>query len=139
MAWIDKADILGWISGTTFNGLEGDADTCIAAAESEAFMFLSGLFDTEEILKQKGDEREAFLVRVVCDIAIYNMCAANAYAEVPELYAIRYQQSREWLEMISKGKIQPPLREKFPRRLKDDGKATSLISITSDSINRMKL
>ena len=78
----------------------------IDAAEQEAYGYL-GAYDRERIFSAEGTERNALLLVLVKDIAVWhfiNLC--NAGTEL-QLRQDRYERAVAWLRQVQKGEVKP--------------------------------
>ena len=90
------------------------------AALEEIAGYLRPDYDTEAAFAAVFEERNAKLVMVTADIALYHMASALPQKMGMEIRKERYDSAIKWLEAVSAGKIVPDL----PRA--GEGDATSV-------------
>lgn len=82
-------------------------------AETEAIEEISGYlrpkYDVAEIFTATGDERNAQIVMICCDIALYHMSASLPQRMGAEVRQTRYDRAIQWLSDVQRGKIVPDL------------------------------
>lgn len=133
MAWIQKADFSS-VEADLMALLNANLTETIDRAEAQAFSYLGGLYDVDEIKKQSGDERDAYLIKVVCDLAIYQGLAMYSGREIPEIRVQMYLESMEWLKAVSADKIQAPSNDKMPRLADKEDNRVMPIELGSDTL-----
>ena len=93
--------------------LENYSATKLLSAESMAIAqiknYLAGRYDTALIFThaidaQAEDTRNAFIVMIVIDCALYHLYSSLAPNKIPEHRSNRYQDALEWLKMTKEGK-----------------------------------
>lgn len=81
-------------------------------AISQITMRLAGRYDMDSIFSQTGDTRNAYIVMITIDIAIYHLYSQKAPRKIPEYRDIRYRDAMDWLEDVGNGNTPtnlPPL------------------------------
>ena len=85
----------------------------IARAEQEAIEEISGYlrpkYDTQAIFSVEGDNRNAQIVMVTADVALYHMVSSLPNRLGYEIREARYKRAISWLEGVAAGKIVPDL------------------------------
>lgn len=84
-----------------------------ANAEKEAIEEIAGYlrpqYDVEKIFGAEGEERNAHIVMITCDIALYHMASSLSGRMGYEVRKERYERAVKWLEGVQSGKIMPDL------------------------------
>jgi len=97
-------------------------DMAIELAESK----LAKEYDTESIFAKKGTERSPLLVKVIKDIAIWELIGlANPSIDYADK-KFRYEQSLSWLEAVYKG-----MPANLPRKEAEGDKSSSFNMFTN--------
>lgn len=82
-------------------------------AELEAIEEICGYlrpkYDVEEVFSARGTERNARVVMVTVDVALYHMVASQPQRMGYEIRETRYKRAVDWLEDVSSGKVVPDL------------------------------
>lgn len=103
MAFLSKDDIIQDVYSEVLEAItrgdDGRIDTAIGMAMGEAQNFLGIKYDTEDIYSQEGDDRNATVLRIVKDIAIFRLY--SVLESTPEDVQIRYDNARRDLELIA--------------------------------------
>ncbi len=96
-----RQDVLTLLDNTENN-------TAIRKAENYAMsqinMRLAGRYNMSQVFSQTGDNRNAFIVMIAIDIAIYHLYSQKAARKIPEYRDIRYRDAMDWLEDVGNGK-----------------------------------
>ena len=91
---------------------QADADNR-ARAESEAVEEISGYlrpkYDVAAIFAATGTSRNAHLVMITCDVALYHLCSSIGQKMGSEVRKERYDRAIKWLEGVNRGSIVPDL------------------------------
>lgn len=72
-------------------------------AISQVKHHLSGRYDITELFNT--EDRDAYLIMLVIDLALYHLWSKKAPKEIPEYRAQRYQDAKDWLEKVGEGSI----------------------------------
>jgi phage gp36-like protein len=64
---------------------------------------VGGRYNMAEVFNKTGDERDAYIVMITIDIAIYHLYSQKAPRKIPEYRDIRYHDALEWLVEVGKG------------------------------------
>ena len=103
-------------------------------AVSQVKNYLADRYDIETIFQAYDvlpdpDPRNAHILMIVLDCAIYHIYTANAPNKMPQFRSLRYADALEWLKDVGKGKMSADLPTKMIGENKD--KAETGIRITS--------
>lgn len=84
-----------------------------ANAEAEAIEEISGYlrpkYDCDAIFAAAGNNRNKYIVMLVCDMALYHLTSASPQRMGMEIRKERYERAIKWLEGVAKGQIVPDL------------------------------
>lgn len=69
--------------------------------------YLSGRYNVDEIFSATGNDRNAFIVMVVKDLAIYHLSCLHNPQKFSQIRQTRYEQAIDKLERIQSGKYSP--------------------------------
>lgn len=72
-------------------------------AISEINKRLAGRYNMQEVFCKTGDDRDAYIVMITIDIAIYHLFSKKAPRRIPEYRDIRYHDALEWLKDVGNG------------------------------------
>ncbi|GHV13604.1 hypothetical protein FACS1894169_00970 [Bacteroidia bacterium] len=64
---------------------------------------LAGRYDMANVLNKTGDDRDAYIVMITIDIAIYHLYSQKAPRQIPEYRQIRYDTALEFLRDAGTG------------------------------------
>ncbi len=78
-------------------------------AIEEVSSYLRGRYDMEKAYKMRYDNRNAQLVMITADIALYHLIAWLPKRMGFEIREIRYKQALNWLRDVQNGKSSPDL------------------------------
>lgn len=93
---------------------------------------LAGLYDVEGIFEAQGDKRDAYMVMIVLDIAIYHLYTSVAPNNIPEYRAQRYEDALTWLNKAGKSQVGTTLpKKKLSTSSEDDDISNSSIQFKS--------
>lgn len=96
------------------------------SAEKEAIEEISGYlrpkYDSEMVFGATGDGRNARIVTITCDIALYHMASSLPQKMGMEIRKERYERAIKWLEGVQAGRIIPDL----PLVTGEDGEPVNL-------------
>ena len=115
--------------------LENYTDAKMLKAEDMAVSqiknYISGFYDVEAIFTvddplPSPDPRNAYIVMITIDCALYHLYTSTAPDRIPEHRALRYNDALEWLKGIAEGK-----KADLPEIVDEDGKTKSPIRIAS--------
>ena len=93
--------------------LENYSDLKLKSAEQMAISqiknYLAGRYDVAKIFtpwtdSEIEDTRNAFIVMITIDCALYHLYCSIAPNKIPEHRSNRYQDALEWLKMMAEGK-----------------------------------
>lgn len=89
--------------------LTQDDDTILRYAENTAIdtirQHIGGRIDMDKILSATGDDRSAFMVQIIIDIAIYHLYARQAPNQIAQTRVDRYAYAMDWLSKASHGQV----------------------------------
>lgn len=111
--------------------VENYSDTKLKGAEDMAISqiknYISGFYDIDKIFSAEGSDRNAFVVMITIDCALYHLYTSLAPNHIPKHRTERYSDALEWLKGIAGGKKAdlPPIIDK------ETGKVKTTIRITS--------
>lgn len=117
--------------------LENYTDTKLHGAEDMAISqiknYLAGRYDVKLIFtpledSEIIDSRNAFIVMITIDCALYHLYCSMAPNKIPEHRANRYQDALEWLKMIAEAKSNadlPLITDESTGEVKDTFRLTS--------------
>jgi phage gp36-like protein len=98
-------------------------------AEAEITSYLAMRYNVASIFSQTGTARNAYIVMIYIDIALYHLhCRINP-GQVPAIRMDRYDAAIKWLDKVSQGDLKPSL----PVAATDDVGVNTLATITSGS------
>lgn len=86
-------------------------------AIEEISSYLRSKYDVASVFSSIGEQRNAQIVMICCDIALYHLIAWLPKRIGFEIREIRYKRAIEWLESVQASKASPDL----PPLTKDDG------------------
>jgi phage gp36-like protein len=90
------------------NAISADANvwnTAQIQAETELTSYLRGRYDVAAAMALTGTARNAHVVMLCIDIALYHTHSRISPRNIPELRALRYEQAIDWLKAVNKGDI----------------------------------
>lgn len=131
MSFILKADLLKFIESSQLTVISQADDTIISdvidMAEEEVKGYMRHRYDVAVIFAQSGTSRDAKLVQVVTDVALYHLFTTVVPRNIPIVRLQRYDGNDPiqrggaigWLKMVQKGTIQMDL----PVKTDSDGLA----------------
>ncbi|MBD2769714.1 DUF1320 family protein [Hymenobacter sp. BT664] len=93
-----------------------------ANAMTEVASYLRGRYDMEVAFAATGTARNKQLVRLVVDVALWNLCPRVAFANVSEIRETRYKAAIAWLTMAQRGLSNPDLPAYAPDPEKPQGR-----------------
>ncbi|GAB6121645.1 phage protein Gp36 family protein [Dysgonomonas termitidis] len=64
---------------------------------------LAGRYDMASVFNKTDDDRDAYIVMITIDIAIYHLYAQKSPRQIPEYRQIRYDNALEWLRDVGNG------------------------------------
>lgn len=113
MSFFNEEDYRAQVSGedldSVLNGDQLTREKAESMAVSQMRGYLSQRFDTNAIFAAAGNGRNAMVVMVGIDLAIYHL-----YSQLPQRMGLeqrrqRYEDAIKWLEDVAAGKITPEL------------------------------
>lgn len=78
-------------------------------AIEEISSYLNSRYDTVQAFSQSGDNRNAQLVMITCDVALYHLISWLPKRIGFEIREIRYKSAIAWLRDVQAGKSSPAL------------------------------
>jgi len=103
-------------------------------ALDEVASYLRARFDVQKTYSQTGSERNAHLVQIVADVALYYLSKRLPQKMAGQKRAELYDQAIDWLKLVGTGKISPDL----PVITTPDGTPASGFPVLMHSIPRQK-
>lgn len=86
------------------NAILDDAES---DAISDASGYLNERYDAAVIFDQRGSERNASVVKKICDIALYNIHSRTNPKAIPDLRVKRHDDAIRWLKQVNQAQISP--------------------------------
>ncbi len=87
--------------------LENYSESKLQAAEQMAIQqvknYLSGRYNIDAIFKATDNERNAHIVMVVLDCALYHLYTSTVPKRMPDIRSQRYQDAIDWLKLVAQG------------------------------------
>lgn len=77
-----------------------------AVAEARGYL---ARYDRDVIFKTEGKERNAFLVSIIKDMAVFHYLKLCNYAADLEFRTFLYERAIDWLKQVQKGQVVPDL------------------------------
>lgn len=118
MAYLNTDDYLLHIQDVNMqqiiNSNEAIRESANLLAISEARSYLIQKYDIDAELLKTGTNRDAQMLSVVVDIALYHLHSRIAPRNIPELRQSRYENALSWLKMCAFGDITPALTKLTP-------------------------
>lgn len=116
--------------------LENYSATKLLSAEQMAIAqiknYLAGRYDVAAIftpaIENEDDTRNAFVVMIVIDCALYHLYCSIAPNKIPEHRSNRYQDALEWLKLMVEGKGNadlPMIKDESTGEVKDSFRLSS--------------
>jgi phage gp36-like protein len=126
--------------------LENYSATKLLSAEQMAIAqiknYLAGRYDVAAIFKPCSpleglgeDSRNAFVVMIVIDCALYHLYCSIAPNKIPEHRSNRYQDALEWLKLMVEGKGNadlPMIKDESTGEVKDSFRLSSRNTFTNN-------
>lgn len=113
MAFIIKEDFKAVCDPQTLEVInQADADNlerAIGYAMEEVASYLRSRYDINKAFSQEGTERNAQLVMILCDVALYHLVAWLPKRIGFEIRETRYNNAISWLKDVQSGKATPDL------------------------------
>lgn len=123
--------------------LENYSATKLLSAEQMAIAqiknYLAGRYDVGMIftaaIDDEDDTRNAFVVMIVIDCALYHLYCSIAPNKIPEHRSNRYQDALEWLKLMVEGKGNadlPMIKDESTGEVKDSFRLSSRNTFTNN-------
>lgn len=96
-------------------------------AISQVKNYLSGRYDVTEIFSQEDGNRNAHIVMIVLDCALYHLYTSTVPKRMPEIRSLRYQDAIDWLKMVASGNVLADL----PRKKDKEGNSLEGFNFSS--------
>jgi phage gp36-like protein len=80
-------------------------NTAQIQAETELTSYLRSRYNVAAAMAMTGQARNAHIVMILIDIALYHTHSRISPRNIPELRALRYEQAIDWLKAVNKGDI----------------------------------
>lgn len=111
--FLEYADYRVVAGEAAFKAITQAQPELVEQAEREAVEEISGYlrpkYDTEAVFAAVGEERNAQVVMVAADMALYHMVASQPQRMGYEIRETRYRRAVKWLEDVAAGKVVPDL------------------------------
>ena len=111
--FLEYADYRVVAGEAAFRAITQAQPEVVDQAELEAIEEISGYlrpkYDVEAVFGARGTERNARVVMVAVDVALYHMVASQPQRMGYEIRETRYQRSVDWLKDVAAGKVVPDL------------------------------
>ena len=108
--YITKTDLTNRFNGTNLDELTGSNDTILTEVENQALELVAGFtrhwYDMATEFAKTGANRNPVLIRIVCDLILFDLVGRNNSGNVPEYRTIRYDNAMSDLKKIQSGHIQ---------------------------------
>lgn len=114
--YLDYQDLKNGAYEETLRVLQREEANSIQAindAIGEVSPYLSSIYDVEKELTHAGNSRNRFLVKLIRDIAIYNVYCISSPSNMSETRRLKYEDSIKFLVKVSKQEISIPNLEKL--------------------------
>ncbi len=92
---------------------EQNAEQAINDAIGEVNPYLSNIYNLDLELAKAGEQRNKFLVKLIRDIAIYNIYCISSPSSMSETRRLKYEDSIKFLNKVLKQEITIPNLEKL--------------------------
>lgn len=105
--YINYDDLINGSYEETLNVLgrhKDNASKAIEDAIGEVKAYIFKLYDVDMELKKEGDERCSFLVKIVRDIAIYNIYCISSPYQMSDTRRLKYEDDIAFLKLVSQQK-----------------------------------
>lgn len=110
LEYTDYRVVAGEAAFKTISQAEPDV---VAQAEREAVEEICGYlrpkYDVEAVFAAEGAARNAHIVMICADMALYHMVASQPQRMGYEIRETRYRRAVKWLEDVASGKVVPDL------------------------------
>lgn len=105
--------------------ISGDDETILHAAVESAISEAKGYlaaYDRATIFSAEGEGRNAFLLSIIKDMAVFHYLKLCNYGADMEFRTYLYQRAIDWLKQVQKGQVSPelPLRDENGDGVPDD-------------------
>ncbi len=111
--FLEYADYRVVAGEAAFRSITQSQPEVVDQAELEAIEEVCGYlrpkYDVEAVFSARGEDRNARVVMVTVDVALYHMVASQPQRMGYEIRETRYKRAVEWLEDVSSGKVVPDL------------------------------
>lgn len=111
--FLDYTDYRVVAGESAFKVLSQSDPSLVEQAEREAVEEISGYlrpkYDVDAVFSCEGESRNAQIVMVCADLALYHLVASQPQRMGFEIRETRYRRAVEWLEGVASGKIVPLL------------------------------
>lgn len=84
-------------------------DKCESRAISFVKSYLSSRYDVDVIFSASGENRDAFILGLCVDVALYYVHRSGNPRKTPQHRKEAYDEAKEWLEGVQMGDINPDL------------------------------
>lgn len=113
MAFLNKTDFKAVCDPVTLDVInqadDENLNRAIGYAQEEVASYLRSRFNVAAAFAKEGSERNAQLVMIVCDVALYHLVAWLPRRIGFEIRETRYNNAIDWLKNVQSGKATPDL------------------------------
>lgn len=113
MAFLNKTDFKAVCDPATLDVInqadDENLNRAIGYAQEEVASYLRSRFNVTAAFAKEGSERNAQLVMIVCDVALYHLVAWLPRRIGFEIRETRYNNAIDWLKQVQSGKATPDL------------------------------
>lgn len=113
MAFLNKTDFKAVCDPVTLDVInqadDENLNRAIGYALEEVASYLRSRFNVAAAFAKEGSERNAQLVMIVCDVALYHLVAWLPKRIGFEIRETRYNNAIDWLKNVQAGKTTPDL------------------------------
>lgn len=136
MAFLTQEELKTHIRDEHVELLSRGDDTIVAAAIDgaieEAWGELVNLYDAEDIFSKEGDQRNALLLIMVKNIAVYHFIVLTHSGGYLERWQKLYDRAVQWLKDAGRGETSPRL----PRKKDEEGNPQAGLIYSSSNPKR---
>lgn len=113
MAFLNKTDFKAVCDPVTLDVInqadDENLNRAIGYAQEEVASYLRSRFNVTAAFAKEGSERNAQLVMIMCDVALYHLVAWLPRRIGFEIRETRYNNAIDWLKNVQSGKATPDL------------------------------
>lgn len=111
MAFLTDDDYKIQVKDTELTTILGNATRLNAenAAQAEMTGYLAVRYNVVAVFAAAGSNRNNHIVMLMVDITLYHLFSRLTPGQVPQIRIDRYNEAKNWLEMVAKGQLLPDL------------------------------